>query len=98
MIARTISEYIKNCMNEYFSVAVFGPRQCGKTTLVKELYPDFSYANLEDMNTRALAKNDPEEFFTRFPEPVIINEIQRVPELLSTVQIRIDKNKKKGST
>ncbi|MBR5965538.1 MAG: ATP-binding protein [Treponema sp.] len=96
MIHRTISEYIKNCMNDYFSVAVFGPRQCGKTTLVKELYPDFSYANLEDMNTRALAKNDPEEFFTRFPEPVIIDEIQRVPELLSTVQVRIDKNKKKG--
>lgn len=96
MIARTISEYIKTCMNEYFSVAVFGPRQCGKTTLVKELYPDFSYANLEDMNTRALAKNDPEEFFTRFPEPVIIDEIQHVPELLSTVQVRIDKNKKKG--
>lgn len=96
MIARTISEYIKKCMNEYFFVAVFGPRQCGKTTLVKELYPNFSYANLEDMNTRALAKNDPEEFFTRFPEPVIIDEIQRVPELLSTVQVRIDKNKKKG--
>ena len=48
------------------------------------------------MNIRALAKNDPEEFFTRFPEPVIIDEIQRVPELLSTVQVRIDKNKKKG--
>jgi predicted AAA+ superfamily ATPase len=43
-----------------------------------------------------LAKNDPEEFFTRFPEPVIIDEIQRVPELLSTVQVRIDKNKKPG--
>ena len=85
-------------MNEYFSVAVFGPRQCGKTTLVKELYPNFSYANLEDMNTRAFAKNDPDEFFTRFPEPVIIDEIQRVPEILSTVQVRIDKNKKKGST
>ena len=42
-------------MRDYFSVAVFGPRQCGKTTLVRELYPDFSYANLEDMNTRALA-------------------------------------------
>lgn len=83
-------------MKEYFSVAVFGPRQCGKTTLIKELYPDFSYANLEDMNIRALAKNDPEEFFTRFPEPVIIDEIQRVPELLSTVQVRIDQNKKKG--
>lgn len=83
-------------MKDYFSVAVFGPRQCGKTTLIRELYPDFSYANLEDINTRSLAKNDPEEFFTRFPEPVIIDEIQRVPELLSTVQVRIDKNKKKG--
>ena len=96
MINRTISEYIKKCMEEYFSVAVFGPRQCGKTTLLQNLYPYFSYANLEDMNIRTLAKNDPDEFFTRFPEPVIIDEIQRVPELLSTVQVRIDKNKKKG--
>lgn len=96
MINRSISDYIKSCMRSYFSVAVFGPRQCGKTTLVRTLYPDFSYANLEDMNTRALAKNDPEEFFTRFPEPVIIDEIQRVPELLSTVQVRIDRNKRKG--
>ena len=83
-------------MNEYFSVSIFGPRQCGKTTLAKNLFPSFSYANLEDMNVRSLAKNDPEEFFTRFPEPVIIDEIQRVPELLSTVQVRIDKNHKKG--
>lgn len=96
MIYRTISEYIKSCMNDYFSVAVFGPRQCGKTTLVRSLFPDYSYANLEDMNTRALAKNDPDEFFSRFPEPVIIDEIQRVPELLSTVQVRIDNNRKKG--
>ncbi len=96
MIYRTVSEYLKSCMRDYFSVAVFGPRQCGKTTLVQELYPDFSYANLEDMNIRNLAKNDPEEFFTRFPEPVIIDEIQRVPELLSTVQVRIDRSKKKG--
>ena len=83
-------------MNEYFSVSIFGPRQCGKTTLAKNLFPSFSYSNLEDMNVRSLAKNDPEEFFTRFPEPVIIDEIQRVPELLSTVQVRIDKKKKKG--
>lgn len=83
-------------MNEYFSVSIFGPRQCGKTTLAKNLFPSFSYANLEDMNVRSLAKNDPEEFFTRFPEPVIIDEIQRIPELLSTVQVRIDKNQKKG--
>ncbi len=96
MIERAISTYVKECVEEYYSVAVFGPRQCGKTTLVQSLFPNFSYANLEDMNTRMLAKNDPEEFFTRFQEPVIIDEIQRVPELLSAVQVRIDKSKKKG--
>ena len=96
MIQRTIEKHISSLINEYFSVSIFGPRQCGKTTLAKTLFPSFSYANLEDMNVRSLAKNDPEEFFTRFPEPVIIDEIQRVPELLSTVQVRIDKNQKKG--
>ncbi len=96
MITRKIEAYVSSLMKEYFSVTIFGPRQCGKTTLAKKLFPDFSYANLEDMNTRSLAKNDPEEFFTRYPEPIIIDEIQRVPELLSTVQVRIDKNKKKG--
>ena len=96
MIQRTIEKHISTLMNEYFSVSIFGPRQCGKTTLAKNLFPSFSYANLEDMNVRSLAKNDPEEFFTRFPEPVIIDEIQRVPELLSTIQVRIDKNQKKG--
>lgn len=96
MIQRNVAHYLQSCMRDYFSVAVFGPRQCGKTTLVRELYPDFSYANLEDMNTRALAKHDPDEFFTRFPEPVIIDEIQCVPELLSAVQVRIDRNKQRG--
>lgn len=48
------------------------------------------------MGVRSLAKNDPDEFFTHFPEPIIIDEIQRTPELLSTVQVRIDKFKKKG--
>ena len=90
MIKREISEHIQTLMTQYFAVTVFGPRQCGKTTLAKSLFCNFSYANLEDMNTRLLAKDDPEEFFTRFPEPVIIDEIQRVPELLSAVQVRID--------
>lgn len=96
MIKRQISDRILTLSKKYFSVCIFGPRQCGKTTLAKTLFPLYSYANLEDMNTRSLAKNDPNEFFTRFPEPIIIDEIQRVPELLSTVQIRIDTNKKKG--
>lgn len=94
MIDRYISKFIEREMNSFPSVTLFGPRQCGKTTLARAMYPEYSYANLEDMNTRLLAKEDPNEFFVRFPEPVIIDEIQRVPELLSTVQVRIDNDHK----
>lgn len=96
MIERKISGELKSAMREYPSVTLFGPRQCGKTTLAKELFSSFSYANLEDAQTRLLAQTDSEEFFTKYPEPVIIDEIQRVPELLSAVQVRIDKNHKAG--
>ena len=91
-----IEQQITQSMKDFPSVTIYGPRQCGKTTTVRNLFPDFSYANLEDMNVRRLAIDDPVGFFARFPEPVIIDEIQRVPELLSTVQVRIDGNGKKG--
>ena len=96
MIKRLIEKQIIQSMKDFPSVTIYGPRQCGKTTTVRNLFPDFSYANLEDMNVRRLAFDDPEGFFARFPEPVIIDEIQRVPELISAVQIRIDKTGKKG--
>ena len=96
MISRKIEAQIIQSMKDFPSVTIYGPRQCGKTTTVRKLFPDFSYANLEDMNTRRLAVDDPAGFFVRFPEPVIIDEIQRVPELLSMVQVRIDRNQKKG--
>lgn len=96
MINRLIEPQIMQSMKDFPSVTIYGPRQCGKTTTVRKLFPAFSYANLEDLNTRKLAQNDPVGFFVRYPEPVIIDEIQRVPELLSTVQVRIDKNQKKG--
>ena len=96
MIKRQIEAQIIRSMQAFPSVTIYGPRQCGKTTTVRKLFPDFSYANLEDMNTRRLAVDDPAGFFVRFPEPVIIDEIQRVPELLSMVQVRIDRNQKKG--
>ena len=96
MIKRKIEPVIKRLMTEYPAVTIFGPRQCGKTTLSLFLYPDFSYANLEDLQTRKLAEEDPYEFFIRHPEPVVIDEIQRVPSLLSLVQVRIDERKEMG--
>ncbi len=83
-------------MEEFPAVTIFGPRQCGKTTLALTMYPGFSHANLEDLQTRKLAEEDPYEFFIRYPEPVLIDEIQRVPSLLSLVQVRIDEHKKMG--
>ncbi len=96
MIERLIEPSIHRAMETYPSVTLFGPRQCGKTTLARATFPEFSYANLEDFRTRELALSDPDEFFHVYPEPVIIDEIQRVPELLSAIQYRIDERKMKG--
>lgn len=96
MIARKIEALVRRLMEEYPAVTLFGPRQCGKTTLALSMFSSFSYANLEDLQTRKLAEEDPYEFFVRYPEPVVIDEIQRVPSLLSLVQVRIDAQKKMG--
>ncbi len=96
MIGRLIAPSIQRAMETYPSVTLFGPRQCGKTTLARSMFPGFSYANLEEFRARELASSDPNEFFHAYPEPVIIDEIQRVPELLSTIQYRIDERKLKG--
>lgn len=96
MIKREIAPFIISQMAEYPSVTLFGPRQCGKTTLVRSLFPKHAYANLEDFATRELAAKDPDEFFTRFPAPLIVDEIHRVPSLLGQIQVRIDRNPAKG--
>ncbi|MCF0237951.1 MAG: ATP-binding protein [Sphaerochaetaceae bacterium] len=96
MIQRDIEKELKNLINQVPVVTILGPRQSGKTTLAKELFSTFSYANLEHIPTRELAKNDPEGFFEKFKEPIIIDEVQRVPELLSTIQVLVDQNRLKN--
>ena len=77
-------------------VTVIGPRQSGKTTLVKECFPEYNYVNLEDPFTRALATEDYRGFFASYKEPLIIDEVQRVPELLSAVQVIIDEDRERN--
>lgn len=95
-VGRAVTPVLKRLATQYPTVTIYGPRQSGKTTLVRTEFPSYSYANLEDFTTRQLAQNDPYEFFTRFPEPVIIDEIQEVPALLSTVMVRSDEAGKNG--
>lgn len=93
MIKRKIADKIKALINQVPVITITGPRQSGKTTLVKELFPDFTYVNLEDKKTRELAENDYEGFFAKYKGPMIIDEVQRVPELLSKIQVMVDENR-----
>lgn len=76
----------------YFPVlCVTGPRQSGKSTLVTHLFPNYKQVSLEDLDVRAAAMDDPRAFLNQAPEGMIIDEVQRVPELLSYIQGIVDK-------
>lgn len=77
-------------------VTIIGPRQSGKTTLVKNTFPEYNYVNLEDPVNRMLAKEDYKGFFETYKEPLIIDEVQRAPELLSVIQVLVDENREKN--
>lgn len=90
MIRRELESVLKRDAALYPVITLFGPRQSGKTTLVRSLFPSHRYANLEDPQTRQLAETDYKAFFERFPPPVVIDEIQRVPMLASAIQVLVD--------
>ena len=89
-IQRTLAGELALALEQYPVVTVLGPRQSGKTTFVRHEHPEFGYANLEDPESRALASEDPKVFFSAFKRPIIIDEVQRVPELLSSIQVISD--------
>lgn len=78
------------------AIALTGPRQSGKTTLLKAAFPGYDYVNLEHPPTRTLALNDPDQFLAQYTNGLIIDEAQRAPELFSYLQVVIDKKKKMG--
>jgi len=98
--------YIKRDMEEAFLrvsenfkvVLVTGPRQVGKTTMMKKLMEgsDRKYVTLDDLVLRDLAKNDPEMFIKTYTPPVFIDEVQYAPELFSYIKIQVDERQQKG--
>lgn len=96
MIKREISLYLKKLIKKYPVVTITGPRQSGKTYLAKNTLLNYQYVNLEDLEIRSFAKNDPKGFFKQYPTKVIIDEIQRVPELTSYIQVLTDEKKQSG--
>lgn len=93
MIRREISEKLISLSKQVPVVTIIGPRQSGKTTLVRECFPEYTYVNLEDPINRMLAKDDYKSFFETYKQPLIIDEVQRVPELLSAIQVIVDSDR-----
>ena len=96
MIKREITKKILEAKESMPVICVTGPRQSGKTTLVKYLFPDYKYYNLEFPENRQFAETDPTSFLSEIDQGIIIDEIQRVPELLSSIQYFVDLNQING--
>jgi len=97
MIERNLSKELLLLANEYPVVTILGPRQSGKTTLARSCFPTHRYVNLEEPESRNLARTDPKAFFSLNPPPVVLDEVQRVPELLSWIQVMVDERSDKGA-
>jgi predicted AAA+ superfamily ATPase len=91
MITRDITTEIIKASEEYPVVTVFGPRQSGKTTLVQMSFPDKAYYSLEDPDVRLAAEMDPRGFLAQLKDGGTLDEIQRLPQLLSYIQGIVDK-------
>lgn len=96
MIKRIASNRLKDLQSMFKVVAVTGPRQSGKTTLVKSVFPDKPYINLENPDTRQFSMDDPRGFLSQFPDGAILDEIQRSPLLFSYLQEIVDNNASSG--
>ncbi len=96
MIPRILAQKIKEASTKLPVVALMGPRQSGKTTLIKSLFPHKPYVSLEELDIRDYARNDPHGFLNDYPQGAVIDEIQRVPELCAYIQTRVDEVQKQG--
>ena len=96
MQPRLAEKLLKQYSRQFRSIAVVGPRQSGKTTLVKKVFPSKTYISLEDPDERMFATTDPRAFLNRFKKGAILDEAQRAPELFSYIQGILDTEKKDG--
>lgn len=96
LIPRSAESTIRQLAAGYPVVAVTGPRQSGKTTLVRTMFADRPYVSLEDLDERDFANQDPRGFLARFPDGAVLDEVQRTPDLFSYLQSRVDGDRRHG--
>ena len=93
MIERTLASKVTSLAQKFQVITLTGPRQSGKTTLVRATFPDLPYASLEEPDIRQIALTDPRGFLSNYPNGVILDEIQNTPELFSYLQRIVDENR-----
>lgn len=95
---RALTGAFRDAARQFPVMLVTGPRQVGKTRLLEELREKGrTYVTLDDMNLRALARNDPALFLQHFPMPVLIDEVQYAPEIFPAIKLAVDRNRRPGS-
>jgi predicted AAA+ superfamily ATPase len=93
-ISRSLEPVLKRAVAEFPAVVLTGPRQSGKTTLLKHLFSDeYRYVSLESPDVRASAIEDPRGFLEMYPPPVIFDEVQYSPDLLPYMKEKIDEDR-----
>lgn len=97
-LQRTLGAKLEALAKKFVVLGLFGPRQSGKTTLLKEQFPDHAYVNLELPSKLAFAKEDPQGFMRQHMKQgrIFIDEVQRVPELFSVIQVLADEDPQSG--
>ncbi|HSC24921.1 MAG TPA: ATP-binding protein [Candidatus Babeliales bacterium] len=96
MFNRSVWSIVERFAKIYPIISITGPRQSGKTTLAQALFSHFPYINLENLDIRLQAQNDPRAFLARYHDGAIFDEVQHVPELLSYLQQIVDESPQKG--
>lgn len=98
MFKRALSPFLRELATQYPAIAILGPRQSGKTTLAKMVFPSYVYLSLEDRVIRERALLDPKGFFEIYKDEqgIILDEFQYVPELLSYIQLLVDEKYRPG--
>ncbi len=92
---RQLERKIMESAGEYACITLYGARQTGKSTMVRNLFPDYEYVSLDSSKERMLATDDPALFLDAHGTPLIIDEIQKAPDLMEEIKIKIDEVKLK---
>lgn len=93
-IKRNLEAPLKRALDQFPVILVTGPRQAGKSTLLQHVLKDYNYVSLDNVLVRNLAESDPALFLKSYQSPVIIDEIQYVPSLLSYIKMQVDADRR----